>query len=94
MDTAMHTKQIKAIRLAVESLARERRRLYAAGEAAYNQGIRRDSLDAEEIKGDLFAFGEDDHENYVEYSDAIDQLLDMIEILTDPGAETEQERLL
>lgn len=80
-----HTKQIKAIKLAIESLQRERRRLYAASEAAYRQGIRRDFLNSNSIVGELFSFAEEDHKKYKEYTDAMNELEDLIDILTDKG---------
>lgn len=79
-----HAKQISALKLAVECLERERRARYAAGEAAWRQGIRPTEMKGE-ISGVQFSFAEDGHKKYLEYSQAISQLEDLQEILTDPG---------
>jgi hypothetical protein len=81
-----NNQQIAAIHLAIAALERERRRLYAAGNAAYNQGIRTDVVNSDGVTGELFTFAEDSHKGYKEYTDAINALGDMIEILQDPGA--------
>ena len=88
-----HSKQIAAINLAIESLKRERRERYAAGEAAYNQGIRTNKLNGGGVTGELFSFAEDGHNGYMKYTAAIQELSDLIEILTDPGVEHAQESL-
>lgn len=90
----MHDKQIKAIELAIKALVRERRRLYAAGETAYRQGVRIDHLDKDGVVGELFVFVEDSHQSYAEYTDAIQELEDLIEILEDSGVTLEQPELM
>lgn len=81
MDKSIQ-KQIKAIKLAISSLERERRTKYAAGNVAYLSGIRSSSMKGE-YTGELFQWVEDDHKSYQEYSDAISQLEDLIEVLED-----------
>ncbi len=83
--SAIQAPVIAALRLAIEALTRERRRLHAAGEAAYNQGIRTDVIESDELTGVLFSFAEDGHRSYAEYTKAIQELEDLIEVLTDPG---------
>jgi hypothetical protein len=46
-----NNQQIAAIHLAIAALERERRRLYAAGNAAYNQGIRTDVVNSDGVTG-------------------------------------------
>lgn len=70
--------QVKAIELAIQALEERRRRNYAAGEAAYQK-----SIDLE--------FAIRAHKHYTEHTEAIRQLEDLIEILTDPGATVEPE---
>jgi hypothetical protein len=78
--------QIRAIKLAIGALERERRRNYSVGNAAYCSGIRADVLQGE-ITGTMFQWVEADHKKYQEYTDAIRQLEDMIEILEDGHVE-------
>jgi hypothetical protein len=87
------SKQTKAIYLAIDALERERRRLYAAGEAAYQQGIRTVKIDNEGVTGEAFTFAEEGHAGYIEYTEAIQQMQDLIEILTDPGVTKAQPEL-
>lgn len=88
-----HAKQIKAIKLAIETLQRERRRLYAAGNAAYYQGFRTDRVNKNDVVGELFVFAEAGHENYKEYSCAIQELEDLIDILQDTGVMRDQKKM-
>ena len=81
----LHNRQIKALKMGIEALRRERRRYFAAGERAYNLGIRKDVIKSERVTGVCFSFAEDDHLSYLEYSQAIQQFEDLIEILNDPG---------
>lgn len=83
--TNPHAKQIAAIKLAIESLTRERRRYFAAGDHAYRNGMRAYPINGNAITGVGFGFAEEGHKNYQEYTDAIQQLEDMIEVLSDPG---------
>jgi hypothetical protein len=78
--------QIRAIKLAIGALERERRRNYSVGNAAYCSGIRADVLEGE-ITGTMFQWVEDDHKKYDEHTEAIRQLEDMIEILEDDHVE-------
>src|SRR3990172_3448057 len=87
-------KQTTALKLAIEVLERERRRYFAAGEAAYNQGIRTDKIDTEGMKGDAFTFAEKGHAEYVRYTKAIQELADLIEIVNDEGTTIEQPSLV
>jgi hypothetical protein len=80
------SKQKAALLLAIEALTRERRRLHAAGEAAYQAGHRKDVIQGGEVSGEIFAFAEDGHIGYVHYSKSIQELEDLIEIVTDPPA--------
>lgn len=89
----IHSKQISAINLSIDALTRERRKLHAAGEHAYQQGIRPVELNSNGIEGVGFLFAEDGHAGYVEYTKAIQELEDLIEVLTDPGVTHEQPRL-
>ena len=82
---SIHSKQISAIKLSIECLERERRAKFAAGEAAYCHGLRQDTLDSDGITGDGFKWVEQDHKEYRRYTDAIQELEDLIEILEDPG---------
>lgn len=68
------------MKLAIDALEKERRARYATGHAAYMQGIRKSVMEGE-FTGDLFGWVEDDHKRYLEYSDAIQQLEDMIEVI-------------
>jgi len=89
-------KQIRAIEIAVESIEIVRRQKFAAGEAAYCQGIRSDKIIDDCVSGVSFDWVESDHKKYTEYTQAIRQLEDLHEILTDPGViiEVEQRQLL
>lgn len=80
------SKQKAALLLAIDVLKKERRRLHATGEAAYQSGIRKDVIQTEEVSGEMFTFAEDGHIGYVHYSKAIQTLEDLIEIVTDPPA--------
>ena len=84
--SSIHRKQITALKLAIESLKRERRRLHAAGDHAYRKGFRTVDLGKGRITGTTLGFAEADHAGYVEYTQAIQQLEDLIEIILDPGA--------
>jgi hypothetical protein len=77
--------QLKAIDLAIEAIEDVRRRKFAAGDAAYRQGIRKDVIKDKSVTGTGFAWAEDDHNSYVELTQAIRQLEDLKEILVDPG---------
>lgn len=74
--------QIKAFKLAIEVLQRERRAKFATGNVAYLSGVRGSVMEGE-ITGAPFQWVEDDRKSYIEYSEAIRQLEDMIEILED-----------
>lgn len=87
------TKQVPALQLAIEALTRERRRICAAGEAAYRTGIRKNMINSEGVTGEVMSFAEDGHKGYTEYSNAIRELEDLIEIVTDPGPTKEQPEL-
>jgi hypothetical protein len=87
-------KQIAALKAGIEALRDERRRNYASGEHAYQNGMRKDTLKSEGVEGELFMFAEDGHKNYVLISEHIKQLEDLIDIVSDPGVVHEQERLL
>lgn len=93
---ASQTKQLKAIRLAITALTNERRR-YSAGHYAYIHGVRADTIKDKRIKGKGFTWAEEDYKTYNNYTQAIKEMHDLIEILTDLGAETEpdyQQRIL
>ena len=64
---------LKAIDIAIKCVTVWRRRHYGPGHWAYESGVR-----------DL-TFAEDGHRHYEEYSQALRQLEDLKEILTDPG---------
>lgn len=87
----IHRLQVKALGLAIESLRRERRRNFAGGEDAFRRGFRTQVIpkNDEGVTGHLFAFAEDDHLSYLEYTQAIEQLGDLIDILNDPGVSHE-----
>lgn len=87
-------KQIAALRLGIEALT-DKRRPFCPGHLAYTQqGIRPDVIDSEGVTGVSFQWAESDHLKYEEYSKAIQQLEDLIEILTDPGVvRVEEEQL-
>jgi len=70
--------QLKAIDIAIKCIAQVRRKYYAAGEAAYQKGMD-------------FEFAKTGHKHYEEHSQAIRQLEDLKEIITDPGVAIEQE---
>ena len=70
---SVHTrKQVSALKLAIQALTYLRRQRYAAGEAAYQKGVD-------------FTFATYGHKHYLEYTHAMDELDDLIEILTDKG---------
>lgn len=71
--------QRKSIELAIKALTERRRRYYAAGEAAYQKGIRG------------MTFADDGHKHYTQHSEAIRQLEDLIEILEDAGLVAEHQ---
>ena len=81
-------KQVTALKRAIISLERDRRRNFAAGEAAWQQGVRSDAIKDKKITGKLFTFAEDDHKSYVLLTSHIQELEDLIEIVTDPGGTT------
>jgi len=87
-------RQIAALKYVIELAKEDRRRNYAAGEHAYQHGVRVDKFSGDGIEGQSFGFAEDGHENYVLISEHIRQLEDLIEIISDPGVVHEQERLL
>ena len=74
---------VKACRLAISLISDERRKKYAAGEYAYQQGIRTSSINSDGITGDVLSFAENSHNKYEEYTEAIRQLEDFIEGLTE-----------
>lgn len=84
-------KQIAACKLAVKALTRERRRLHATGEHAWQEGHRPDVIDDPQISGVVFGFAEDDHKGYVKYSEAIQQMEDMIEALSEADAKLDEQ---
>lgn len=73
--------QLKALDIAIKCVTDWRRRHYAVGESAYQKGIR-----------DL-TFAEDGHKHYEEYTQALRQLEDLKEILTDPGVTVDPEQM-
>ena len=77
--------QIKALKLAISCLEDHRRKNFAVAHAAYSQGIRPDDIKGNGITGVGFAWVTEGEAHYQEYIDAIRQLQDMIEIITDPG---------
>jgi hypothetical protein len=77
MDQSLRN-QLKAINLGIKALTERRRKLYAAGEAAFQKGID-------------FTFAVDGHRHYDEHTQAIRQLEDLKEIITDPGVTVEPE---
>jgi hypothetical protein len=79
-------KQTAALTLAIRALGVERRRHFAAGEAAYQAGIRADKIDTDGIQGEAFTFAEEGHKHYVEYTKAMQELEDLIEIVNDEPA--------
>lgn len=74
------SKQIKSLKLAIKALENERRTNYAAGNAAYRSGFRGASMKGD-ITGDPSRWADIAHQNYIEHTEAIRQLEDMIEIL-------------
>lgn len=95
MPTSVHNKQIQALTLAIGALHREKRRLYAAGNAAYTRsGVRTEKFDVGGIKGENGSWAEKDHQSYIQYEQTIQELQDLIDILSDHGVTREQEMLL
>ena len=83
VDTLKYVRpQIKACELAIGALERERRAKFAVGNAAYAAGVRGDVLEGE-VGGAPFQWVEADRKGYLEYSEAIRELEDTIEILED-----------
>lgn len=83
--------QIAALRLGIDALT-DKRRQYCPGHVAYTQqGIRPDVIDSEDVTGISFLWVERDHLKYEEYSKAIQQLEDLIDILMDPGVIRQEE---
>jgi hypothetical protein len=90
---SVHSKQIYAIKIAIETL-KEKRREFAAGNFAYeSQGIRTVEIKGDGITGTTLGFAESGHDGYVKYSEAIEELEDLIDILQDPGVTHEQPEL-
>lgn len=80
MSISSISKQIKSLKLAIKALENERRTNYAAGNAAYRSGIRGASMKGD-ITGDPSRWADIAHQKYMEHTEAIRQLEDMIEIL-------------
>lgn len=81
----IHSKQIRALKHAIQTLEKERRR-FSVGHLAYTQqGIRPDPIKAEGVTGTAFDWVETDHRHYEECEQDIQELNDLIEILEDPG---------
>jgi hypothetical protein len=74
----------RAIDLAIQSLT-DARRKYAPGHAAYLQGIRVDVIKDKRVTGTGFTWAEEDYRKHEEYSQAIQEMEDLKEILADPG---------
>ena len=70
--------QKRALELGIKALQEIRRRRYASGEEAFKQGVD-------------FTFAIDGHRHYTEYTEAIQQLDDLIEILQAPMATVDPE---
>jgi hypothetical protein len=83
-------KQVKALKRAIAAIKHERRAHFAAGEAAYQAGIRKDNIDDEGVKGQAFTFAEVGHAGYVQCTQDIQTLEDLIEIVTAEPAVIEQ----
>jgi hypothetical protein len=81
----IHKKQIAALRLAIEALEDKRRTKFAVGDGAYRLGVRPDELKGDELKYTGLDFAEKDHKKYQQYTKAIQELEDLIDILEDPG---------
>lgn len=87
----IHRKQISALELAIDALT-DKRRKFAPGEKAYTrQGLRPDKMQDEEFTYTGFVFVEQDHKSYTEYTQAIQELEDLIEILEDPGVTVDEQ---
>ena len=71
-------KQLKSLDLAIKALTERRRKMYAAGESAFQKGID-------------FTFAVDGHRHYDEHTQAIQALEDLKDILADPGVTVEPE---
>jgi hypothetical protein len=84
---ASRNAQLRALAIGIDAIEHVRRERYAAGHAAYMQGVRPDEIKGK-INGIGFAWAQQDHEKYLECSEAIRQLEDLQEILTDPGVTT------
>lgn len=80
-----YAKLIPALKLSIEALEDKRRAKFAAGDAAYRQGIRNEPYSSKYANGVNFTFAEDDHKHYERYTKAIETLEDWIEVLQDPG---------
>lgn len=83
--------QLKALGIAIDAIEQMRRQKYAVGHAAYMQGLRADEIKDKKITGVGFAWAQQDHKKYVECSEAIRQLEDLQEIITDPGAMVDEQ---
>lgn len=83
--------QMRAIKIAIDAIEKMRREEYAVGHAAYMQGIRFDEIKDKKVKGVSFAWTHDDYKKYIECTQAIRQLEDLEEILTDPGVKIDEQ---
>lgn len=88
---ASRTAQLKAIAIAIDAIELMRRQKYAAGEHAYQQGVRTDAIKDKHVQGTAFAWAQQDHKKYMECTQAIRQLYDLEEIITDPGATVDEQ---
>lgn len=88
-------RQIKAINMGIAALEDARRR-YSDAHYAYKNGLRADEIPPNEdgITGTGFGWVESGEAKYQEYTNAITELNDLIEIISDPGATVEKQGIL
>lgn len=81
--------QVKAYRLAIESLEEIRRKKFNAAHVAYQQGLRADEIqDDDGVTGLGFAWVEEGEAKYQEYTKAISEMHDLLEMMEDAEVTT------
>lgn len=78
-----HTKQIKALQLAIVALTKDRRQ-HSPAHVAYRTGIRASKIVDPHTTGTSFLWVEEGEKKYQQYCEAISQLDDLIDILKEP----------
>ena len=86
-----HIKQIRALKIAVRCMESERRKFSAEHQAYIQQGIKPHRIDSDGVTGTTLEFAEVGHRKYMELDQAITELLDLVDVLSDPGVKKEKQ---